>query len=127
MIKCYLIDDDIDDHEIFDLALNNLNLNVECRFATNGKAGMELLKADQTFTPDIIFLDLNMPVMGGKEFLSLIKQSEFKNIPVFIYSTSDEEVFRKETAALGAAGYIVKTSTLSALKDILKSTFHPFV
>ena len=73
--------------------------------------------------PQLIFLDLNMPGMGGKEFLKWIKSNEkYKNIPVVVLTTSDSEADIIECYKLHAAGYIQKPASVQELKTIMKQT-----
>ena len=65
-MKILLIDDDVDDQEIFVLALKSLYKSVDILTAQDGMEALEILKI---FVPDCIFLDLNMPRMGGKPTL----------------------------------------------------------
>src|SRR5690348_12426970 len=90
-LTCLLIDDDPDDREIFGIALEEVDK--VCRYITteNGIEALELLE-DSTSIPDFIFLDLNMPLMDGKECLREIKKIPHLNrVPVIIYSTSSYE------------------------------------
>lgn len=83
-----IVDDDIDDLEIFTEAVNTISTQINCIRALDGAEAMQLLN---NINPDIIFLDINMPGMNGAECLSMIKtKEEFKNLPVVIYSTSPE-------------------------------------
>ena len=70
-----LIDDDEDDHLYFKDAINSINPCLTIDTATNGKDAFDRLKESKTL-PDIIFLDLNMPVMNGYEFLVYIKKGK---------------------------------------------------
>jgi len=111
-----LVDDDLDDQEIFQLALSEVDPDITCAFANDGILGINYLRQNEFRLPDFIFLDLNMPRMGGMEFLKELKKIDaFSHIPVIIYSTSAEPLFMKQTQDLGASGYIVKPSTLRAL------------
>jgi|SRR6185436_1371117 len=121
-LTCFLIDDDDDDRDIFREALNDSKFNVHLFEAVNGLDALQKLPPHTNFLPDFIFLDLNMPVMSGKELLIEIKANEkLKNIPVIIYSTSDYLKFVKETEALGASLYVVKPSSIEKLAQILAS------
>jgi len=86
-----LIDDDEDDQVLFIDALNQINKSFQCDIVNNGLEAMFSLRTKKP-RPDIIFLDLNMPKMNGYECLAEIKkQTEFKHIPVVIYTTSKVE------------------------------------
>src|SRR6185436_421616 len=105
-LTCFLVDDDEDDRDIFRIALNDLNLNVQLYEAENGLDALQKLPPCTNFLPDFIFIDLNMPIMGGKELLIEIRANEkLKHIPVIICSTSDYLKHVKETEALRASLY----------------------
>src|SRR4051812_29905511 len=86
-ITILLVDDDEEDILIFkEVVRNDIDSNINIITSTNG---VECLKALENISPDVIFLDINMPVMGGKECLEKIKNDpQLKDIPVVIYSTS---------------------------------------
>src|ERR1700739_3500683 len=91
-ISFFLIDDDADDREIFSLALGKADQKVKCVVARDGEEALDILKGNKEFTPDSIFLDLNMPRMDGRECLVEIRKIErLKNIPICIYTTSSLE------------------------------------
>jgi CheY-like chemotaxis protein len=111
-----LIDDDEDDQLIFVDAVKEVNPGIVCLTADNGgDAYLQLEKSSPA--PSLIFLDLNMPVMNGFEFLERIKKSErFKNIPVVIYTTSDSPIDKKNTIDAGAVLFFTKTADFKLLK-----------
>ena len=120
---CLLIDDDIDDQEIFLLALEEVNTSVTCNTASRCTEALELLSSEAI--PDFIFLDLNMPGMDGKEFLREIKKDEkLSQIPVVIYSTSSDPKDLRITRELGAFDYIIKQSSIVSLRKILEKFFN---
>lgn len=117
----FLVDDDIDDHEIFKSALSKVDGDLTLLTATNGYEALDLLSTTGTL-PDYIFVDLNMPRMGGLQFLKEIKQTDtLKNIPVIIYSTSSNPVDIAKTKQLGAISFITKPSRFSDLCSLLQS------
>ena len=116
MITCFLVDDDFDDKDFFEMALGQINKEFNVYFAENGRKGLNLLATLQP-KPDVIFVDLNMPLIGGLEFLAEVKQTENKDIPVIIYSTSDEKYFQQKALESGASGYLVKSSTMRSLQE----------
>jgi len=122
-ITCFLIDDDADDQDIFILALEEVDKSIRCEVASDAIDALKRLSAKE-IRPDYIFLDLNMPCMNGKQCLSQIRKIDFlSNIPVIIYSTSSGQKDKKETEQLGAAHYIVKPNTVSALAEVLAHFF----
>ena len=117
----FLVDDDMDDHEIFKSALAKVDEDLALLTATNGYEALDVLATVKPL-PDYIFVDLNMPRMGGLQFLKEIKQTEtLKNIPVIIYSTSSNPGDIAKTKELGAVSFITKPSRFSDLCSLLQS------
>lgn len=118
-LNCLLIDDDPDDQEIFCMALEEIGKRIKCMFANDGVDALNKLKENNVL-PDFIFIDMNMPRMNGNECLAKIKEeSHLKAIPVYMYSTSAEPEAVAETQRLGAAGFIVKPTSVSELTKTL--------
>jgi CheY-like chemotaxis protein len=116
-----LIDDDQDDHEILIAALSEIDKSIVCQIALNGEEGLHKLDS-QSYRPDLIFLDLNMPGMTGFQVLKEIKGSiRLKHIPVVIFSTSANPKDINETKSMGAFTFITKPSQYNDLRDILKT------
>jgi CheY-like chemotaxis protein len=121
-IKILVTDDDEDDREFFAEAVADLHLNNPVEFCKNGVELLDRLYNKDFGIPDIIFLDLNMPILSGFETLQQIREdARFTDIPVIaIYSTSATEDGVKDTFGLGANAYIVKPISFSDLKKLLK-------
>jgi CheY-like chemotaxis protein len=114
-----LIDDDLDDQEVFLMILEEINSNIKCATANNGVEALSIL-SDRTVIPDYIFIDVNMPKMNGIECLKGIKQIEhLRNSKIFMYSTTSELSVVEKSKELGAEDFIVKPSSPSSLKQIL--------
>ena len=115
-----LIDDDEDDHLYFKDAINSINPCLTIDTATNGKDAFDRLKESKTL-PDIIFLDLNMPVMNGYEFLVYIKkEKKLCDIPLGIYSTSNSSRDSMLTKEFGAIFFLTKPKDFGVLCNKLK-------
>ncbi|SIQ90344.1 response regulator [Maribacter ulvicola] len=120
-LKILLVDDDEDDRQFFADALEGIELNTDLHQLENGKSCMEFLLKDTDNTPDLVFLDLNMPIMNGFECLEAIRRTpHLKDLLVAIYSTSSAERDIEETFEKGANIYIKKPSSFSELKKSLK-------
>jgi len=116
-----MADDDIDDTEMFCEALADISENIVCQCAINGNAFMETL-FNLAEKPDLIFLDLNMPVMDGWECLRLVKsEQQYQDIPVIMISTSSHKNDIDTALNLGATGYFVKPNNFNDLKLVLHS------
>jgi CheY-like chemotaxis protein len=117
-----IIDDDQDDVELFKEAVHELNPEISVWSAHDGSHGIKMLTDELVVLPDFIFLDVNMPIMGGQECLGKIKAtSRLRAIPVFMYSTTrnDREIVQYQK--LGAEDFIVKPSEFDKLKSVIKS------
>jgi CheY-like chemotaxis protein len=124
---CLLIDDDFDDQEIFVLALEKVDKELRCVIANNGHEGLKYLNNKSNVLPNYIFLDLNMPLMNGKECLIEIKkQAYLKDIPVIIYTTSSLHDDIIQTRKLGAADFITKPSSIPELSGKLAKVLNAF-
>jgi len=107
-ITVFLIDDDLDDQEIFSFILSEAYPQAQCVFADDGLYALEKIQ-DVSFSPHVIFIDINMPRLNGLETLKEFKQLErFANTPIYMYSTSDENTVVEESKKLGASGFIKK-------------------
>ncbi|WP_428657322.1 response regulator [Runella sp.] len=121
-VTFFLIDDDTDDQEIFLIALEGISETIECKYANDGIRALEKLNVDESFVPDYIFLDMNMPRMNGKECLVEIRKIErLKHVPTYIYSTSVDPRMVAEVKQLGATDVIIKPTSIKALSDILEN------
>ncbi|MFN0035759.1 MAG: response regulator [Saprospiraceae bacterium] len=104
-----LVDDDEEDRYFFREALREVDATVQYLDASDGQQALQMLSAQGALLPDLIFLDLNMPLMSGKQCLSALMQSEsLSHIPVIVYTTSGQEQDVKETRKMGAAHFITK-------------------
>lgn len=112
------IDDDVDDCEFFMEALQAVSAADYTSLQNPVDALNKLIRKE--IAPDVIFLDLNMPIMSGFEFLAAIKQEDIlSTIPIIIFSTSLFDEIKIKARNYGATGYISKPSDLNELKKIL--------
>lgn len=106
-----LVDDDKSEQELFSMALTEVSIRHKLSFARNGEELFDLLEARNNCNniPNVIFLDLNMPVKDGRETLAELKSSQsYKKIPVFIYSTSNSEEEVQQCYSNGANLFLTK-------------------
>ena len=118
--KFLLVDDDADDASLFCEALNNIG-SVECNTVENGLELFKLLSNQNSNIPDIIFLDINMPMMDGWECLKKLKESSnYKSIPIIMYSTSSAKKDIDMAYSLGAQLFLTKPEEFRELSKILE-------
>jgi len=121
-----LVEDDRADQKLIQKSLADQKIANDLEIVNSGEEGMEYLSAckqrgNGKLLPNLILLDLNMPGMGGKEFLRRIKENEnLKQIPVMILTTSDSDKDIIDTYKLQASGYVKKPVTLEEFKSVMK-------
>jgi CheY-like chemotaxis protein len=121
--KLLLIEDDEDDRDFFLEVIGETFPDKVCTTASNGREALDKLLRNE-FQPDLIFLDLNMPLMSGKQFLAELKNhEELMKIPVVILSTSSDSKSIMETKALGAKHFITKPDKITILETKLREFF----
>ena len=115
-----LIDDDEDDREIFGIALKQANEQAVLVTSRGGKEALEVL-SKKALQPDYIFLDINMPVMTGKDCLSEIRKLDhLKDAAIFMYTTSTHVADGDSYLAMGAKEILNKPLRIADLVSMLK-------
>jgi CheY-like chemotaxis protein len=125
-INLILIEDDEVDVMNVQRALRRNNIQPSLHVAKNGLEALDLLRQGSLGRPEnlarncLIWLDLNMPKMGGLEFLRILRaDANLKRIPVIILTTSDQEQDRIEAYNLNVAGYVLKPITFSKFVEVV--------
>ena len=104
-----LVEDDQVDTMTVRRALKELHVMNPLQHVENGEEALNFLRNPANPRPCLILLDLNMPIMGGIEFLQIAKKDEsLKGIPVVVLTTSEEQEDKVESFQLGVAGYMRK-------------------
>lgn len=115
-----LADDDDDDTTLFQEALRLISMDIHLEIAENGLILMNKLEEGDT-RPDLVFLDINMPVKNGLECLDEIRQQEhFNETPVVMLSTSVADDYLKSSFNAGANLYIQKPNSFNRLVEIIE-------
>ncbi|ACT92710.1 response regulator [Dyadobacter fermentans] len=115
-ISILLVDDDIDDQEIFLLTIQDTGTNVACDFACDGIQALQKL-GEPAYKPNLIFIDINMPKMNGMELLAELKQNpRLDGTPIYMYSTSDQREIVTRCMELGASGFMKKSPDIEELR-----------
>lgn len=118
-----IVDDDLDDCLLVEEAWKETGLPVASQCTHNGQSLLQTLSSQNH--PALILLDLNMPVMNGKEALQALKANQgTQGIPVVVLSTSQREEDIREVYELGASGFIHKPSSYQAFLSLMESLGH---
>lgn len=122
-----IIDDDEDDRQMFAEALNEVNPAFTCKQAFDGIDALDHLEKT-ILLPDLIFLDINMPRLGGFDCLKKLKESErLKNIPIAIYSTAKDHKLELKAYRLGAVCFIQKPLSFKEIVNCVRSVITEYI
>lgn len=121
MKTVFLIDDDLDDREIFQEALQSLDAGTHYLEAMDGQEALEMIREKGFAVPDLMFVDLNMPRVGGLELLKeLRKMPDYQSLPVYIYTTASAKAECDKCIEAGATGFITKHPSFDELCEELQ-------
>ncbi len=119
-IKSLLIENDEDEQDIFCTALHEVDPDILCFFAKSGQEAMEKLNSDWSFLPSFIFIDMNMPLMDGRQCVREIRQMDRLNqVPVYVYSSAADPRLIAEVKQSGATDFMLKPASFQAITELL--------
>lgn len=117
-----LVEDDSVDVMTVRRAFKELNMPNQLVPASDGEQALAYLRDQGAARPCVILLDLNMPKMGGTEFLRIVKADDaLKTIPIIVFTTSNTEQDIARSFELGAAGYMVKSIDYDKFIDTIRT------
>jgi CheY-like chemotaxis protein len=124
-----LAEDDEDDRYLISEALDESGSENQLFVVENGELLLDYLKSRGRYSdkseyprPEVILLDLNMPLMDGREALAEIKEDpELKRIPIIVLTTSQADKDINATYDLGITGFITKPMDFEDLVSIMRS------
>jgi CheY-like chemotaxis protein len=123
-VKILLAEDDTEDQELFLDALQEAQISSEVTAVENGQELLDTLRDESQGDPDIIFIDVNMPVKDGKQALEEIKKDdELRDIPAVMLSTWDHPSDIEDAFGKGADLYVQKPSSFAGFVLVLKKVF----
>lgn len=122
----FLLDDDHEEHILFKEVADDFAEIKSTLSFVKGKEMLDYLnELENDQIPDILFLDLNMPLLSGLDCLIEIRKNQkYKNLPVVIYSTSSSEKDIDAAYQNGANLYINKPVDFSDMKKILQKVLN---
>lgn len=120
--KILLVDDDPIQNLINSKLLNRLDISNEIQVAINGRSAFDKFISTEEELPEIIFLDINMPIMNGWEFLDQLELKKFPSIPkiyMLTSSISPDDIKKSDDHPL-VENYITKPLSLAKLEALKK-------
>ncbi|MEW6286165.1 MAG: response regulator transcription factor [Chloroflexota bacterium] len=114
----------VDDHALFrDGLARILNSQIDFEVAGEAKNGLEAIAEAQRLQPDLILMDVGMPVCDGLEATQRIKQ-EFPNVTIVMLTVNDESEKLFEAIRNGAQGYLLKSIQREEMLSLLRGAMH---
>lgn len=114
-----LADDDADDHDFFRAALWEIDPSIRLDVVDNG---LELLDLLSCYVPDLLFLDLEMPLKNGLECLLAIRRNpQLRALPVVVFSSTTRPANIQTAYEMGADLYLIKSHNYSDLRSSVKA------
>ena len=119
--QIFLAEDDDDDAFFVRSALKELDAETELKHFYNGRDLLDTLRQSPGEQPNLILLDLNMPVLDGRETLKIIRAQISADLPIVILSTSSHPVERNACLENGANSYFTKPYSYQKYLEIMRS------
>jgi CheY-like chemotaxis protein len=125
MKKILLVDDDAICNFLSMKTMERLGFHNEIQTALNGKQALDVLKDDYNIDhalPDVIFLDLNMPIMGGFAFLEALQKANLpgkEKMQIIIVSSSEDPEDIRRSKEFGISTYLAKPLRDESLMKVL--------
>ncbi|MBL7929347.1 MAG: response regulator [Bacteroidia bacterium] len=114
-----------DEPEILELLQYNFNKKgLEVAVARNGQEGLEMIEQDP---PQIIVLDIMMPVMNGIEMCRQLRQHEqFRSIPILFLSATNDDMLILSAMSAGGNHFVSKPIRLNLLFELVSNLYNEF-
>ncbi len=124
-LKIIYADDDSDDREYFSEIVEKTGGKSEIKLLKDGDELMEHLSNEENESPHLIFIDINMPKMNGRDCVKEIRNNiAWNNTPLVIISTSSYQLDINETFAYGANLFISKNMFVDAPHETMSKVFN---
>lgn len=120
-LHIFLAEDDEDDRLLFSDALLEIDSSAVLTEAENGKVLMNKLYISSSHLPEIVFLDINMPLQNGYECLQEIRSNKgnLRNLHIVVLTTDCNKDHIDAVYNLGATYYVVKPENYNGLKSVI--------
>jgi CheY-like chemotaxis protein len=128
LAEILLVEDNEGDIELTKLAFKNAKFRNNLSVAEDGDKALDILFKrngyEDFISPDIILLDLNLPLTDGREVLERIKADDkLKRIPVIVLTSSKADNDIIESYDLHANSYVIKPDNFDDFKEIVTNKF----
>lgn len=126
-----LVEDNPDDIFLMQRALRKTGLNLPVQIVTDGRQAIDYLSGAKPYDdrqrfplPSMVFLDLKLPYLNGFEVLAWIRaETTFRDLSVFVLTSSPEERDKEKATKLGARAYLVKPPTRASIMEVFEHLY----
>ena len=125
LMDVLLVEDSDDDVELMHMAFEQSKMLLNMHRVENGEQCMDYLRKRGQYanasTPDLVLLDLNMPVMDGREVLAqIVTDEQLRQLPVVILTTSEDDQDILHMYKLRCSSYIVKPADFDQFVRVVR-------
>lgn len=118
--KIWVVDDDPDDLYLIQTAFAQSRPNLTIQTLNDGAELLPQLRVSPA-PPELVLLDLNMPLLNGFDTLKQVRSTEqWKHLPIIVFTTSSSESDRVKCLALGATDFISKPGGFKELNVLVE-------
>lgn len=115
----------VDDEDHVRKLITTVIKSMNCDIVGEADNGEEAISLFRTLKPNMLLLDINMPVKSGKEALAEIKNIYPTAFIIMLTSLTDKETI-EDCIKLGATGFIRKDLPLDEMRDVIKKTWSAY-
>lgn len=122
MLRVLLVDDDPISNFINQKIIEDTGLVKDILIANNGTQALEMLIQQEANLPDLVLLDINMPITSGFDLLTKLREKDFNKfirLNIVILSSSDSSEDKKRAERLGVHTFLTKPISRDRLVDLL--------
>jgi len=124
VLRLLHVENDENDRFFLQRAIQSSMPAIRLTSAADGEQALAMLKGRGAEQPDLVLLDIRMPLMDGFEFLQrFMALEDIKQIPVMMFSTSGQAQDVKRARELGATAYVIKPHTVSELRQFVQRLY----
>ncbi len=128
-IEILLVEDDPNDADLMSRSLKSSDFEIGLQIAPNGLEALNILRKQnpeiKSPTPNLVLLDLNMPVMTGQEFLEEVRKDPLlHSLPVIVITTSDDPEIVREAYRAGANSVVTKATSIAGMTELMRLVTH---
>ena len=128
-IEILLVEDDPNDIDLMSRSLKSSDFDIGLQIASNGLDALNILRKQnpeiKSPMPNLVLLDLNMPVMTGQEFLEEVRKDPLlHSLPVIVITTSDDPEVVREAYQAGANSVVTKATSIAGMTELMRLVTH---